>query len=143
MGQINWGRVLLGGIVAGIVLFLAGWLIYGVVLGADLAEMYTSMNRTMDESASTMALYGVLSLVVGLVAIWLYAAARPRFGPGPGTAIRVALAAWLINSVVPTMGWIPANLFTNRILGVGLAGDLASMLVATLIGAWLYKEAGS
>jgi len=35
MGQINWTRVIIGGIVAAVILFIAGFIIHGAILGAD------------------------------------------------------------------------------------------------------------
>jgi len=35
MGKINWGRVVLGGLLAGVVLNVIDWVVYGKVLAAD------------------------------------------------------------------------------------------------------------
>src|SRR6202011_5818479 len=35
MGQINWTRVVLGGVVAAVILFIAGFIIHGLILGPD------------------------------------------------------------------------------------------------------------
>ena len=32
---------------------------------------------------------------MGLLLVWLYAAIRPRFGPGPRTATYAALVVWV------------------------------------------------
>ena len=45
------------------------------------------------------ALLGVLFYVFGVVAIWLYAAIRPRYGPGPKTAAIAGLVLWFILSL--------------------------------------------
>jgi len=34
MGQINVGRLVIGGIVAGVILFVAGFIIHGAILGS-------------------------------------------------------------------------------------------------------------
>jgi hypothetical protein len=42
-----------------------------------------------------MAAHLLWGFVVGIAAIWLYAAIRPRYGPGAATALRAGFAVWL------------------------------------------------
>src|SRR5258705_363148 len=41
----------------------------------------------------------VLMLVMGFALVWLYAAVRPRLGPGPRTAITVGIVAGIISAL--------------------------------------------
>ncbi len=41
-----------------------------------------------------MVLYLGLGFMVGIVAVWMYAAVRPRYGAGPSTTLRMAV--WLV-----------------------------------------------
>ncbi|UCG84919.1 MAG: hypothetical protein JSW71_13325, partial [Gemmatimonadota bacterium] len=93
MSGINVGRWLAGGIVAGIVV----WVIEGVASFAYMGDMRSALEAhgmTMEMSAAAWVLSVVISLIVGLTLIFFYAAARPRFGPGPKTAVIVAVALW-------------------------------------------------
>jgi hypothetical protein len=74
------------------------------------------------------------------VAVWTYAAIRPRFGGGPKTALYAALLTWVTGYVLvditPTiMGVFPMSM-TWMLIGVGLL----EIVLATLAGAWLYRE---
>ena len=40
----------------------------------------------------------LLFVVMGIGLIWLYAAIRPRYGPGPRTAAIAGFVMWLITS---------------------------------------------
>ena len=41
----------------------------------------------------------VMTFVLGIASVWLYAAIRPRFGPGAATAVCAGLAVWVIAHV--------------------------------------------
>ena len=83
----------------------------------------------------------VLGFLIGIVATWLYAAIRPRFGPGPGTATMAGVAAGLLLAVLPDIGWgstlrmIPATVWVTDAIAT-----LVIVVIATIVGAWLYKE---
>ena len=84
MGKINWGRVFLGGLFAGLVINSFEFVISGVVLAPKWEAAMKALGRQMPTGAIGIFLaYGFLT---GIAAIWLYAVARPRFGPGPKTA---------------------------------------------------------
>jgi hypothetical protein len=141
MGKINWTRVLLGGLIAGVVgnvLFFAAW---GPLVGRTLSAVLQTLGHPMQETVGTTVLMVVLSFLVGILAIWLYAAIRPRYGPGPGTAALAGLAVGLLMGVFPDVAWgmllrlIPARVWVGDALF-----SLVAMIIATLLGAWVYKE---
>jgi len=81
--------------------------------------------------------------MVGLFAIWLYAAIRPRYGAGLKTAIVAGAAVWALGYVANTIPAAAMHIFPRRLLALGLVAGLVEALVATVLGAWLYKEASS
>ena len=112
----------------------------------NLAEKFAwkalvaSWGRTLDTSVTA----SVLILVNGverIIAVWLYAAIRPRYGPGPKTALLAGLTVWLVGWLIPTLSAIPLNLFPLWVLFVVPGAGLVEFAVGTLLGAWLYKEA--
>jgi hypothetical protein len=77
--------------------------------------------------------------VQGFTTVWLYAAIRPRFGPGPKTAATAVFAVWVL------VGWLNITwaVFTGTPLAAVLlpvAINLPLVLLAGMAGAWLYKE---
>jgi len=139
MGNIDMGRVLLGGLAAGVssVVLQSLALVLGVRVSASLV-------RVPDVSfPAQLAMVLAEILIGGPAAVWLYAAIRPRFGPGPRTALIAALWIWLISG--PYLQIILIGMGTLRLLSVsGLAlldvVGFVPMAVALLIGAALYKE---
>ena len=140
MGKINIGRLILGGIVAGIVADILGYLVDSVWLGDKWAVEMSLLGHD-SFSANMWIGFDLLGIVVGLVAIWVYAAIRPRFGPGVKTAIYAGVAVWLVGTLVPNTSFMyVAHLFTRHLTLYTMLGGLVEVVVGTIVGAWLYKE---
>ena len=140
MGHINWGRVLLGGIVAGIIIDVGEFVVHGVVLGTEWRQAMEALGRPLQETVGNMVFYVLLGFPYGILAVWLYAAIRPRFGAGPTTALYAGFGVWVLGYLLPTLVWVPMELFPGRLVRIALLAGLVEVLVATLAGASLYKE---
>ena len=138
MGKINWVRVLLGGLLAGLVINIFEYVTNGIVLAASWDAAMKALGRQL--SMSAIAVFIVGGFIGGIAAIWLYAAARPRFGPGPKTAALTGFAYWVVGYALPTLGQIPLGLFPRRLLVIGVVVGLLEIIVGSVVGAWLYKE---
>ena len=147
MAKINCGRVLLGGMLAGVIINAVDMAFHWVLTGANW-WFFRALTQPI-ENATEIVRYAGLHLLVGIAAVWMYAAARPRFGPGPRTAAYIGAASWIIGDALPTVAFVPL-LFaispeTREILpirGWVIAGlvHLGRNVVATVVGASLYKE---
>jgi hypothetical protein len=73
----------------------------------------------------------------------LYAAIRPRFGAGPGTAVIAAFAAWWFAFVFPQIGNVAMGFFPAGVTALATAWGLAELVIAALVGARLYQEQGA
>ena len=135
MGNINWSRVLLGGIAAGVVL-IAFDFVGMAVLGFDMEAWAASHNLATEPN---MAVWIISVLVLGIMLVWLYAAIRPRFGPGVKTAAMAAAFMWVFFSVIYGMQ-TSMGLYTTEEFVKFAAWGVLQMLAAAYVGAWLYKE---
>lgn len=140
MGKINLGRVLLGGIVAGIVYDILGYLVDGVLLAPKWSAGMTALGHA-DFSTNQIIGFNVLGLVFGIVLIWIYAAIRPRLGAGVKTAICTGIAVWIIAVLLPNLSfmWV-SGLFSRRLTAMTTACALVEVVVGAIAGAALYKE---
>ena len=111
-----------------------------VVLADALAEAMRGLGKAGDFSGSQILFFNLLGFMVGIVAVWLYAAIRPRFGAGPGTAVRAGIATWLLFNLLPNIGLAAINLFPAKLVVVGMAVGIVELVLAALAGAWLYRE---
>jgi len=134
MGKISWARVALCGLFAGVV-----WTVCAAVLvtfvGQDFLEAVTH-GRTL--SGRVHGFLFLSDLAAGVWAMWLYASIRPRYGPGPKTAVVTAFAWWII-ATMQSGKWI-ALLGLDVARAVPLTVNLGAMVVAALAGAWAYRE---
>ena len=137
MGKMNWGRVFLCGILTGVVLYLLKLLVFVFALGkTDLAAAVEAAGHPRFP-----ALPFILNLGVGTWTMWLYAAIRQRYGPGPKTAAVAGLALWAIGALVDAL-WVSFRLtpISLSALLAPLAAALPVTIVVAVVGAWPYKE---
>jgi hypothetical protein len=140
MGRINIGRVLLGGIVAGIVADALGYLVDGVLLESRWMDGMLALGHS-EFSPNQWIWFNLLGILGGIVLIWVYAAIRPRFGAGVGTAIIAGVAVWVVGSLIPNVSfmWV-GGLFTKHLTAFTTAGALGEIVIGAVAGAALYKE---
>jgi hypothetical protein len=139
MDRINVARVLIGGLVAGLVINIGEFLLNGVVLARQMSTAFARLNLPEPAGAS-MAMFVVLGFALGIAAVWVYAAIRPRFGVGPTTAVYAALIVWFLAYLYPTLLMSAMSLFPADVLAMGVAWGLVEVAAATVAGAWLYHE---
>jgi hypothetical protein len=141
MGNINVGRWILGGVVAGVVLFVIDFVVNGLILEQQWTDAMTALNLpAMTENVGTLIIFLILSLIVGLVAVWIYAGIRPRFGAGVKTAIYAGLAVWLVGYLVPNLIFMATGVFPAVLFWVGIIVGVIQVPLATVAGAYLYRE---
>jgi hypothetical protein len=140
MGKINATRVLLGGLLAGVVINISEWFWNAVVFMKDIQDAMAALNKPVNMGGGFVAVMVGWGFLVGILAVWVYAAVRPRFGAGPKTALRTGLMLWLLVYVQATISFSPMGLFPARLMLLGLPISLVEIVLATLAGAWVYKE---
>ncbi|HEY4661468.1 MAG TPA: hypothetical protein VIG91_08195 [Terriglobales bacterium] len=140
MAHTNRGRVLLGGLLAGLLINISEYVTNGVVLAADWGRVMQALGKPAVPSGSAIAIYNVWGFLVGIAAVWIYAAIRPRYGAGVGTAARAGIAAWGLAVFLANLANYPSGLFPMRLLVITAIVALVEIPVATMAGAWLYKE---
>lgn len=144
MGTINYGRVILGGIVAGIVIDILDYLVDGLWLAPRWADGMKALNHPMTFSLSALAWFELIGIASGIVAIWLYAAIRPRFGAGVKAAVYTGVAVWVLAALLPNTGFMYVfGLFGRRLTLYTTLGALVEIVLGTIAGAALYREAAT
>lgn len=139
MGTINTGRVILGGLLAGLVLNAGEFFFHGVVVKQDEELSLQAMNLPTP-GPYTMAIFVALGFAAGIAMVWLYAAIRPRYGAGVKTAICAAMFVWFFAWAFPGLSQYILGMFTKKLVVMTLAWGLVELAVASIAGAWLYRE---
>lgn len=138
MGTINLRGVILGGLVAGLVLNVFDFLMYGVVLAADMEAAMQAVGKSME--GQPIWLYVLLDFLFGIWIVWLYAMIRPRYGPGPRTAVIAGLFVWVGLGVLHAIGEAPMGIIPTRLWAIVVAVFLVVAPLAALAGARFYSE---
>lgn len=138
MGTINLRGVILGGLVAGLVLNVFDFLMYGVVLAADMEAAMQAVGKSME--GQPIWLYVLLDFLFGIWIVWLYAMIRPRYGPGPRTAVIAGLFVWVGLGVLHAIGEAPMGIIPTRLWAIVVAVFLVVAPLAALAGARFYTE---
>ena len=139
MGKINWGRVFLCGLLTTVV-WLALVVLFMRFLGKDFVAAVEALGRPdITTRPGAVVVLVVLNLLIGIWTMWLYAAIRPRYGPGPKTAAIAASALWFIGSAVDGIWCLLIPIPPAALVGP-IAAALPAMVLAAAVGAWPYKE---
>ena len=141
MSRINFGRVLLGGILAGVVLNVGEYLLNEVVMGAEMRNMMAKHNFTMPTGPNFMIMAVGMTLVLGVVMVWVYAMIRPRLGAGPKTAIIAAVVMWFGVYLYNAGFFIMIFGTPVKSMAIACLWGLVEYSLASIAGAWIYKEA--
>ncbi|HEU4431876.1 MAG TPA: hypothetical protein VFR51_00680 [Pyrinomonadaceae bacterium] len=142
MARINWGRLILGGLIAAIILFFTDGFIHERLVRTDWHSVYAGLKAAEPEPhGASMAYFALYELGRGLIALLFYATMRTHFGAGPKTAVLAAIATWIAFSVAGPAQFIPLGFFSDALwLKVG-ALHLVTTIIATIAGAAIYKDA--
>lgn len=142
MASINWGRLILGGLIAAIIMFLTDGFIHEKIVNTDWRAVYAGLRAAEPEAhGSSMVYFALFELGRGLISMLLYATMRTHFGAGPKTAVLAGIASWIAFSLAGPAQFIPLGFFSHALwLKVG-ALQLVTSIVATIAGAALYKDA--
>ncbi len=138
MNKINWTRVLLGGLLAGLIINAFEFVTNGVVLASRWKTAMKALGLSM--SGSALIAFTILGFLSGITAVLLYATARPRLGPGAKTAVLTGFVFWIIGYALPSFGFSAMGFLPKRLLLIGTIAGLVEVILASVAGAWLYKE---
>ncbi len=140
MGKTNWKRALLGGLVAGITINVIASIALAVYLRKLWNPALAALNPAFQETTGFKVFWIIHYLLIGILAVWLYSAIRPRFGAGPKTAVVAGLAMWILNGLSFSASMAAFGLLASNLLVTDSLIYLVALVVATLAGAWIYKE---
>jgi hypothetical protein len=142
MSTMNVPRILVGGLIAGLIMNIGEAGLHAGVLGDDAAQLYERLRVPAPDPAANIPMLVGVTFLVGLGAVWLYAAIRPRFGAGPRTALLAGLAVWLFahlwSGVYLGNGY--PEIITPRLAWIPVVWGFFEATLATVAGAALYKE---
>lgn len=142
MSGINTWRVVAGGLLAGVVFNVIDFLINGFLMVEDFAANTArlGLDPASQTSPDVIATWVIVDFIFGLTVVFIYAAIRPRFGPGLKTALIAGVLLWLAPTAL-MLGFAKSAVFTMGIWGKMFIPTLINACAGAVAGAWAYKEA--
>ncbi len=140
MASMNVGRVVAGGLLAGLIINISEFVLNQPILGEKWKEAMEAMNL-QEPGTGAIGVFIVTGFVLGLLTVWMYAAMRPRLGAGPKSAMIAGLFVWLLYYGLVNVGIGLMGVFSFDLLGIVLGWSIVEMLIAAVIGCAVYKEA--
>jgi hypothetical protein len=142
MSKINTGRVILGGLEAGAIIFVINGVMNGIILKGALLDWVHGMGDLIHPPAQSvsMGLWTLMCLVYGVAGTWMYAAIRPRYRAGPRTALLAGLSLWAMSKLTVALDLIALGLIPGKIIVEQTLGGLVAIMLGVFCGAWAYRE---
>jgi hypothetical protein len=140
VGKINLGRVVAGGLLAGLVLNVGEALLNTLVVARQVEAAMMALNLPPVDNRAIMG-FVILGFALGIAMVWIYAAIRTRFGPGVPTAVVAGVIVWFLAYLYPNAGMSIARIWPNDLLVIVTVWGLAEAVLAAVAGAWMYSEA--
>jgi hypothetical protein len=137
---MSWKRILIGGLAAGLLMNVLDFAASALFLMERYEALQAEGIYLKEPLLPFMPLWILGQFAMGLILAGLYAAVRPRLGPGPKTALIVGLVAGLLTHVpynVAVASWSPAGRFIPL---VTMIAGLIQFLLGALLAGFLYKE---
>ena len=133
----------MGGFVSGLIMFFLTGAVNAGLLNNDFQAWMHEMGSLIHPPAqsTSMILWTLMSFIYGFVGVGIYVGMRPRFGAGLKTAVLAAVILWLLAKFTTALDLIALGVLPEKIIFAQVASSLVIMLIATTIGAWLYREA--
>ncbi|MFA6469317.1 MAG: hypothetical protein WCW35_10505 [Bacteroidota bacterium] len=140
--NINIPRVLLGGIAAGVIVFISNGIVNGAILSSDFQNWAAGMGSLLHppEQSISMSLWALMCLIHGIAGVWLYAGMRPRFGAGAKTALLAGFFLWTVCKFTASFDFIALGILPGKIITGQIIGSFVGILIGVFVGALLYKE---
>ena len=140
MGQINISGVLKGGLAAAVIMNISEFILNVPVAGAQMEAELAARNLPPADSGAQIAVFVVLTALLGFVTIFVYAAIRPRLGPGPKTAMAAGLMVWATSYLYSAITAGTIGLHSMGVVVLVIVWSLGEILVASAVGGYLYNE---
>ena len=135
MSSLNWPRIVLCGMVAGVVFTLLTALLVGS-FGSEFLAIAGAHAATGDATTKTGPGLYLATVAAGIWAMWLYTVLRPRFSNNLSAVVAAGIAWWIIAGV-QSLKWV-------LLLGIPLsaclplAANLVPTVIAVFVGATLF-----
>jgi uncharacterized membrane protein len=140
VAKINTGRVIQGGLLAGLVINIISILNNGMVLAPKYMADRQAGRFLLEPRFPFYPAWMIAMFLLGLELVWLYAAVRPRFGPGPRTALTVGIVVGVLSALPDNLANAAWGLSGRYLPFMWAVERVVACSLGALVGAWWYRE---
>lgn len=142
---VNTQKVVVGGVAASVVNLALGFVVFNMLLAgrmnAEIDAVIPGASAKMMAGTANMVIGFGGQVLIGFMLAWLYAAMRPRFGPGMMTAAYAGLVVWVAGLVFYS-GWYSVGAMSGATYLMASGASLVINIAAAATAGMLYKEEG-
>ena len=139
MEGINTGKLIVSGIVAGVVITV-GQLVLNLVLLGGAQDAALETLGVAPVGGSQIGMFIAMTFVVSCTMMWLYASLRDRLGPGPKTAMCAGIVVWVLYYLQGLSNFWILGMLGTPLVGIGLVWGLFELPIAAIAGAYFYSD---
>jgi hypothetical protein len=135
-------RVLLAGLLAGLVLNIGEAVLHGVVLAPATADAMTALGRDGTSSATGLAMLIGITFLQGIIGLWLLALLTARGVTRGRAAVVAGLALWVLSAVYSAI-YLSAgfpNVMPDEVVWWPVAWQLVEYPLAIFVGALTLRK---
>jgi hypothetical protein len=139
MEQLNFGRIVKGGLVAALVNFLIENVSNILFYYQRMVEPLRAHGLHPILGPPSMVLGAGMCILTGCALVFFYAVAKDRFGAGTRTAVVIALALYLGFYVPGLLDFYMIGLYPFTLIEIWAACGLVELVAASIVGARIYR----
>lgn len=141
MSNVNWGRFILGALIAAAICFVSDGFLHQRVLTEEWRSVFDALGTTpRDHSGFAMIWFLVYEAGRGFLAMYVYVLLRPRLDPGVKTASWAGVVTWVAFSLTGPAQFIPLGFYSEALWFIVGIYQLVFTIIAAIVGAAPYSE---
>ena len=139
MAEINYTKVAVAGLVAGLVVNAGEYVLNEVVLAEAQTEAFDAMGLAVP-GGREIAIFIAMTFVMTFTMMWLYAALRASLGAGPKTAVCTGVVFWVpavlgCGTTFAVLGMAPVSMTV-----IAVVWGLVELPLGAVAGAYFYSD---
>ena len=142
---MNASRIMLGGLLAGLVLNVGEAALHGGVLAGPTSTAMAALGRNDASSAAGLTALIGITFIQGVLGVWLYAMLSQQGLARVPAAMSAGLTVWVLSAVYAGiyLGAGFPNLLPAMLVWLPVIWDLVEFPLAIFLGALVYRESRS
>lgn len=138
MHAIHPVRILLAGLVAGVIIIVGEYVLNAILLADQWAELRQDYGIAV-QGTTQVAAGGFLTLSYGVVLMWMFASMRASFATDFQTAIVTGYTFWSIAYLLFLLSVWASGFVTFAIAATSIAWGIVEAPLATIVGMKVYR----